>query len=77
MKTVLLLVLLNGAEVQDSAVVKIFDTKSECEYFIDSKYTSLKRMDVYLKYYRDNKDKIKKEFNLSLTCKKFIPQNFA
>lgn len=69
MKYILVLYFLSGTTILDAPVVKAFETKRECEAFIDNEAKGMKRMDIYMKYYRDNKNKMKgDEYELTLKC---------
>ena len=72
MKYILVLYFLSGETVLDSPAVKAFETQNQCEAFIEKE--GMKKMDIYIKYYRENKDKMKgDELQLTLKCHRILP----
>ena len=69
----LFVVAVYGGVIEDMQYVKPFETREQCEAYIDSENNDirLQRMDIYLKYYRENVAP-KKEYQLTLSCQPLI-----
>lgn len=76
MKAVLMIFLMYGGEVQDTQPVKGFDNTKQCESFMKG-LDSFQRMDIYMQYYRENRDTITKQHKLTFKCVKLPEENFA
>ena len=66
--TILFLAFLYGDTVLNVEFVKAFDTREECENWINDETKGIKRMDKYLEYYRKHKEDVKADYKLTLFC---------
>ena len=76
MKVMLMVFLMFGDEVRDTRPVISFDNMKQCEGFM-KELDSFQSMDIYMQYYRENREKITKEYKLTLKCVKLPVENFA
>jgi len=76
MKYLLVLYFMSGDQIIQAEPVKVFETKMQCERFLEQE-PSLERMDIYLKYYRENKEKLQKnKYGMTMDCKR-IPRYYT
>jgi len=66
--TILFLAFLYGDTVLNVEFVKAFDTREECENWINDETKGIERMDKYLEYYRKHKDSVKADYEITLFC---------
>jgi len=76
LKIALMIFLMLGDEVQDTQLLKGFDNTKQCESFM-KELDSFQSMDIYMQYYRKNRETITKQHKLTLKCVKLPVENLA